>query len=155
MEWDYKKDEDTAWTPITTAFTSPPVQEVSLNIAAKRIKLRFRLQTNDNTLTPKIRAMFVSATTRPRTRYTYTMRTSLDDAPINLEGNEDTTVHASTTLATLDAWMEANTPLTMHSIFSPFDNKTVYLEPIVTDPISIVFDESSEKISATLILVEP
>jgi hypothetical protein len=83
------------------------------------------------------------------------MRTSLEDAAINLEGNEDTTVAAASLLTTLDAWMEANTVLTMHSVFTPFDNRSVYLEPIVTDPISIVFDESAEKISATLILVEP
>jgi hypothetical protein len=155
IEWDYKTDEATTWTPVTTAFTTPPVQEISLNISAKRLKLRFRMQTNDNTETPIMRAMLVTATTRPRTRYTYSMRTSLEDAAINLEGNEDTTVAAASLLTTLDAWMEANTVLTMHSVFTPFDNRSVYLEPIVTDPISIVFDESAEKISATLILVEP
>jgi len=155
IEWDYKKDEDTTWTPSATAFSTASVQEISLNISAKRIKIRFRPQTNDNTETPIMRAMLITATTRPRTRYTYSMRTSLEDAAINLEGNEDTTVAATNLLTTLDAWMEANTVLTMRSVFTPFDNKSVYLEPIVTDPISIVFDESAEKISATLILVEP
>ena len=155
IEWDYMKNDDTTWTPISTAFTSPPVQEIALNIAAKRIKLRFRLQTNDNTETPIIRAMFVSATTRPETRYTYTMSTLLEDSGIDIMGNEDTTARAATILATLDGWMEANTPLTMNSVFSPFDSKTVFLEPIVTQPFNIIFDESKEKLQVTLVLIEP
>jgi len=154
IEWDYKKDEETTWTASSTSFSSAPVQEVSLNIACKRLKLRFRLQTNDNTETPTIRAIFVSATTRPETRYTYTMSTTLDDAGVDLRGQQDTSVTAQTVLSTLDAWMEANTTLTMSSVFSPFDNKTVFLEPIVTQPLSIVLDESKEKLTATIILVE-
>ena len=155
IEWDYKTNDNTTWTPVSTAFTSPPVQEVSLNISARRIKFRFRLQSNDNTQTPIIRGMIVSATTRPETRYTYTARTMLEDKPINLLGQEDTATLAATTLATLDSWMENNTILTMNSVFSPFDGKSVFLEPVVTQPISIVFDESTEKIEATLVLIEP
>jgi hypothetical protein len=155
IEWDYKKDEDSTWTPVTTAFTSPSVQEIALNVSAKRVKFRFRLQTNDNTETPQIRQMFVSATTRPETRYTYTMNTSFDDAAINLEGEEDTTITAASILTQLDTWMEANTVLTLSSVFSPFHNKTVFLEPIVTQPLSIVFDESAEKLTGTLVMVEP
>ncbi len=155
IEWDYKKNDDATWTPIATPFTTPPVQEIALNISAKRIKLRFRLQTNDNTETPIIRAMFVSATTRPETRYTYTMSTLLEDSGIDIMGNEDTTARAATILATLDGWMEANTILTMNSVFSPFDSKSVFLEPIVTQPFNIIFDESKEKLQVTLVLIEP
>lgn len=155
IEWDYKKNDDTTWSNVSTAFSTPPVHEVTLNISARRIKLRFRLQTNDNTQTPIIRGMVVSATTRPETRYTYTARTMLEDKPINLLGQEDTATLAATTLSTLDSWMENNIILTMNSVFSPFDNKSVFLEPVVTQPISIVFDESTEKIEATLNLIEP
>jgi hypothetical protein len=155
IEWDYKKNDETAWTAISTAFTSSPVEEIVLGVAAKRIKLRFRLQTNDNTETPIIRGMIVSATTRPETRYTYTMNTTLDDAAVDLRGQQDTSISASTVLTQLDTWMEANTVLTMSSVFTPFHNKSVFLEPIVTQPLSIVLDESKEKLTATLILVEP
>ncbi len=155
VEWDYKKDEDTAWTVMATPFTSPPVQEVDLNVSAKRLKLRFRIQTNDNTTSPKIRAMFISTTTRPRTRYTYTMTTIFADNPINLRGDQDTSITADAVLTQLDTWMEANTTLTMNSLFTPFDTKTVYLEPIVTTPLTIITDESTERLVGTLILVEP
>src|SRR5688572_12441614 len=102
VEWDYMKNDETTWTAMGTAFATAPVQEVAFNVAAKRIKLRFRIQSNDNTETPLIRAMFVSATTRPETRYTYTMSTLLEDSGIDIMGNEDTTARAATTLATLD-----------------------------------------------------
>jgi hypothetical protein len=154
IEWDYRKDEETAWTPATTAFTSPPVQEISLNASAKRIKIRFRLQSNDNTETPIMRAMLISATTRPRTRYTYTMQTIFGDNPINMLGQSESGIYAGDVLDQLDAWMEANTVLTMNSLFSPFDNKTVYLEPIVTNPLTIITDESTERLQGTLTLVE-
>ncbi len=155
IEWDYKKDGDTAWTNMATPFITSPVQEITLSVSAKRIKLRFRLQTNDNTETPMIRQMFVNATTRPETRYTYTMTTNLDDAAIDLEGEEDTTITAANLLTQLDTWMEANTVLTMSSVFTPFHNRTVFLEPIVVQPLGIIFDESAEKLSATLVLTEP
>lgn len=154
IEWDYKKDEDTAWTVMSTSFTSPPVQEISLSVSARRIKLRFRLQTNDNTETPQIRGMVVSATTRPETRYTYTMSTVFADHPINLRGDQDTSVTADGVITQLDTWMENNTPLTMSSLFTPFHNKSVFLEPVVTNPLTIITDESKEKLTGTLILTE-
>jgi hypothetical protein len=155
VEWDYKKDEETSWTAVSTSFTSPPVQEVSLNVSCKRLKLRFRLLTNDNTETPMIRSMVINAVTRPEIRYTFTLNTQADDAGINLEGEEDTSQRAATIISRLDAWCAANTILTMSAVFSPFDGKTVYLEPPVIRPLSIVFDESAEKLSMSLTLVEP
>jgi hypothetical protein len=83
------------------------------------------------------------------------MNTTLDDAAVDLRGQQDTAVSAATVLAQLDTWMEANTILTMSSVFSPFDGKTVFLEPVTTQPLSIILDESKEKLSASLILVEP
>jgi hypothetical protein len=155
VEWDYKKNDETAWTPSSTPFTTAPVQKVTLHISARRIKLRFRLQTNDNTETPQIRGMVVEATTRPETRYTYTASSDLSDAGIDLEGDEDTTLSAATTLSTLDGWVANNTSLTLRSVFSPFDSKTVFLEPIVLSPLGFVADESAEKFWLTLNMIEP
>jgi hypothetical protein len=155
VEWDYKKNDETSWTNVSTAFYSAPVQKVTLHISARRIKLRFRMQTNDNTETPQIRGMVVEATTRPETRYTYTASSDLSDAGIDLEGDEDTTLSAATTLTTLDGWVANNTSLTLRSVFSPFDSKTVFLEPIVLSPLGFVADESAEKFGITLNMIEP
>jgi hypothetical protein len=154
IEWDYKTDTSTTWTSVSTSFTSSSVQEIALNVSAKRLKLRFRLQTNDNTITPIIKRMFVSATMRPETRYTYTLNTQIMDNPIDLQGKQSSTT-AATVLTQLDTWMEANTVLTMSSVFSPFHNKSVFLEPVITQPVSLTYDESAERLSLTLILVEP
>ena len=143
VEFDYKVDDDTSWTPGSSSFTTPPVQKIVLNLSAKRIKFRFRLQTDDNTTTPIIRAIVVSATTRPETRYTLSMSTWIDDYPIDLEGNEDTSSTAASQVTQLDAWTAANTILTLRAVFSPFDNK------------QIILDESKETLIATLSMIEP
>jgi hypothetical protein len=155
IEWDYKKNDETAWTAMSTPFSTSPVQEVSLNVVAKRIKFRFRFQTNDNTETPVLKTMFVSATTRPETRWTYSMNTLVADGAIDLQGEEDSTTTAESIITTLDTWMKNNTVLTMRSLFTPFDNKSVFLEPVVLQPLTIITDESLETLTATLTLVEP
>ena len=40
-----------------------------------------------------------------------------------------------TVMTTLDGWADAPTPLTFRCQYSPFDNKTVVLEPIGMRPI--------------------
>jgi hypothetical protein len=155
IEWDYMKDTDTAWTPVSTSFTTPPVQEVTLNISAKKLKLRFRLQSNTNSETPMIRAMVVEATTRPEIRYTYSMRTVLGDAPINLRGDSETTITASAILTQLDSWVANNTILTMNSNFTPYNGRSVFLEPVVTNPLTRINDEKRERLEATIVLTEP
>lgn len=154
IEWDYKTDDASTWTVGSTFFTTPTVQTVTLNISAKQLKLRFRLQTNDNTVSPVIRSMTVSATTRPETRYSYSMTIRSDDAEINLVGEESTTT-ANAILTQLDTWTTNNTILTMSSVFSSLNNKQVFLEPVVITPFSIVLDEGSEKYSMTISVIEP
>ena len=154
IEWDYRKDDESAWTPAAAAFTSSPVQEMALNISAKRFKLRFRAQTDDNTETPIIRAMFVPATTRPETRWTYSLQTVFEDYPTNQRGQQDT-ITAASVITQLDAWMEANTILTMSSKFTPYHGRSVILEPLVLRPVQFIPDESSEKLSGTIVLLEP
>lgn len=155
IEWDYRKDEETAWTTNATAFTSGSVQEVTLDVSAKRLKLRFRLQTNTKLTSPLIKGLVISATTRPETRWTYSLSTFFEDRPINLRGDQDTTLTAAAVLTQLDTWMEANTILTMSSVFEPFNGKSVILEPVVTRPLSLIADESLEKLTGSLTLLEP
>jgi len=155
IEVDYKTDDNTTWVAASSSFTTPPVQEIVLNVSAKRIKFRFRLQTNNNTETPLLKQIFISATSRPETRWTYSMTCVLDDFPIDLQGNQDTSLTATEVLTQLDAWMEANTILTMSSVFTPYHNKQVIIEPVVTQPVTLVIDESQERLMATIVLLEP
>lgn len=155
IEWDYKLDEATSWTPSSTAFTSGPVQSISLNVTGKRLKLRFRMQSNDNYETPRITSLNLSTTERPETRFSYSMNIVYQDNGRDLLNNVENYTRAETLIAQLDTWMRNQTPLTMRSISETFDNKTVYLEPVVLGPVSNEPGEQQEKLSATVIAVEP
>jgi hypothetical protein len=155
VEWDYKLDEATAWTPATTPFTSGPVQSIALNVTGKRLKLRFRMQTNDNTETPRVTSLNVSTTERPETRFSYSMVFVYQDNGRDLLGHVENYTRAETIITQLDAWMRNQTPLTMHSESEAFDNKTVFIEPVVLGPVSNEKGEQQEKLSATLVAVEP
>lgn len=155
IEWDYRLDEETDWTPAATPFTSGPVQSISLNETGKRLKLRFRLQTNDNYETPRITSLNISTTERPETRFSYSMTFVYQDNGRDLLNNAENYTRAETLIQQLDTWMRNNTPLTMHSESETFDSKTVYIEPVTLGPVGMQWHEQQEKLSATLIAVEP
>jgi hypothetical protein len=155
IEWDYKLDEETTWTPTSTPFTTGPVQKLSLNKTGKRLKVRFRPQSNDNTETPRITSINIATTVQPDTHYTYSMNFAFDDNGRDLLGNIENYTRAETLIQQLDAWMTAKTPLTMHSISEIYDNKIVVLDPFATNPLAFVPNEQQEKQSATLIASEP
>ena len=155
IEWDYKLDEETTWTAMATSFTSGPVQTLSLNKSAKRLKLRFRLQSNSNTETPRITSVNVSTTERPDTRFAYSIDFVYSDNARTLLNLADNYTRAETLINQLDTWTRNNTPLTMRSISEVMDNKTVYLDPAVTSPISNQTDTQQEKLIGTITIIEP
>jgi hypothetical protein len=156
IEWDYKLDSDSnPWIPVSTNFNRGPVQEILLNVIGKRMQIRFRLQSASNTATPNIRRMTVSATTRPVTHYSYSMNFVYRDNGVDLNNQVENYTRVETLLNQLDAWMLANTPLTMHSIWSPIDNKIVYLDPVVMNPAANLPDQQQEQMTATLVAIEP
>ncbi len=155
IEWDYKLDEAATWTPVATPFTTGPTQKINLNVTGKRLKLRFRAQTNDNSETPRITSINVSTTEQPETRYAYSMTFVYSDNGRDLLGNAENYSRAETLIAQLDTWSAAKTALTMHSQSETFDNKTVFLEPTPINPLANVAPEQQEKLSGTLTCVEP
>jgi len=155
VEWDYRLDETETWTPVATPFTSGPVQTISLNVTGKRIKVRFRMQTNSNTETPRITSIFLSTTEQPDTRYAYSMTFVYQDDGRDLLGMVENYNRAETLIAQLDTWSANKTALTMHSISETFDNKTVFLDPTPIGPVANVTNEQQEKQSGTLTATEP
>jgi hypothetical protein len=155
IEWDYKLDEETAWTPSATPFASGPVQTILLNKTGKRLKVRFRVQSNDNTETPRITSINISTTAQPDTRYAYSMTFVYSDNGRDLLGNAEKYTRAETLIAQLDTWMTSKTPLTMRSISETFDNKTITLDPTPLRPVANETQEQQEKMSGTLTAVEP
>jgi hypothetical protein len=155
IEWDYKLDEETAWTAVASKFTSGPVQKITLNRTGKRMKLRFRLQTNDDGETPRITSINVSTTEQPDTRYAYSMTFVYMDNGRDLLNNAENYTRAETLITQLDTWASNKTALTMRSQSETYDNKTVFLEPTQVGPVANETREQQEKQSGTLTAVEP
>ena len=155
IEWDYKIDEAAAWSPASTPFTSGPVQRIALNKTGKRLKLRFRMQTNSNTETPRITSINIATTEQDEIRYSYTMNFEYRDNGFNLLKQKENYSRAETLVAQLDTWAANKTALTQRSISETYDNKTVFLEPLPIGSLSNVSREQQEKQSGTLTTTEP
>jgi hypothetical protein len=155
IEWDYKIDEASAWTAMSTAFTSGPVQELPLNKTGKRLKLRFRPQSNSNTSTPRITSIYISTTEQPTPRYAYSMNAEARDNGFDLLKQKENYSRVETLATQLDTWAAAKTPMTMRSISEMYDNKTVFLEPMPIRPVDNETREQQEKVIITITAIEP
>jgi len=155
IHWDYRLDDATAWTPMSTAFDTGPVQELDLYVTGKRLELRFRPQTNTNTASPRITSIFVSTTEQPTPRYAYSMNFVYRDNGRDMLGNSENYTRAETIITQLDTWAANKTPLVMHSESDIFDNKTVFIEPLPIGPVAHEQAEQQEKQQGTLTVIEP
>lgn len=155
IEWDYRIDEAAAWTAMSTPFTSGPVQELALNKNGKRLELRFRMQTNDASLTPEITSIYVSTHEQPTPKYAYTMTFEYRDNGQNLLHQKENYTRAEALIAQLDTWAENKTLLTMHSTSELYDNKTVFLDPLPVGTLALIEREQQEKDHGTLSATEP
>jgi hypothetical protein len=148
VEAEYQTDGSSTWTAINGTFDTVPVEEVdfsSTNAAnGRRLRYRLRLNTNDNTKTPKVTAAVVEALGRIDVKYSYSFTFAARDENLDLEGDDDSYTTVQTLVNQLNTWATSTTPLTMRTVFSPYDNKTVFIDPASYRPHSIVFDDQLE-----------
>ena len=109
-----------------------PDQEIKFKddfgISAKRLRYRLRLQTNDKSKTPFIKAVVMKTVIKVATKYCYAMscRNLADD--VNLRDElEDITPWDR--LKILTEWANNATALHMHAFTDPFDDKVVFVDP--------------------------
>jgi hypothetical protein len=155
IEWDYMLDEATTWTPHATPFTTGPVQTIILNKTGKRIKLRFRMQSNENIETPRITSINISTTERPDIRYTYSCNFTVMDKGHDLNGDVENYERAETPIQQFDTWTRNQTLITIRSTSELFDNKTVYIDSVIADPAANDTQQQQEKIIGTLTFTDP
>lgn len=132
VEVDYRIDDDTAWTTIDGEFDESPMKELNLvpsyGVNGKRIQLRLRLQTSDNTKTPIIKGTVLDNVSRVPVKYAYSFAFRNYDNDVNLLGEpEDYTADTKQTL--LNQWAMELTPLLMRSTYKQYDNQTVFIDP--------------------------
>jgi hypothetical protein len=136
IEMDYMLDGNTTWTAISGNINTEPSEELDLSSATppssagKRVKYRLRIMTNDRNQPVKTRAVVTKSVARIPIKYTYSWTFRAYDEAIDIEGEDDSVYTAVETMMTqLDTWANAGTALTMRCLYSPFDNKTVQVDP--------------------------
>lgn len=137
VEADFQVDDDTTWTPLSTAFVTVPSQEVDLSedsIQGKRIRFRFRLMTNDKNVTPIVKTTVVEAISRVPVKYSYAFSyRCTDDRKDLMSSQEEYT--ADEQYAIIDNWARTVTKLKMNSIYKRYDDIDVFIDPPPSNPI--------------------
>jgi len=152
IEADYQIDNDDTWTPLPGIFDKSPSCEVSFSekiaVNGKRLRYRLRSQTKDASVTPEIRATVVEAIGRSTVKYAYAIK--YRTSGVDLIGNKIDDIQDQ-----LDEWAAKLTPLVMRSVYTDYDNRLVFLNPIPTAPIKGTPDEEdSEVYIGTITLIE-
>lgn len=139
VEADYQVDDETTWTPLENDFYSSPVQEQDLKeglgLAAKRIRIRLHLLSNDNTKTPLIKTTVVENISQVAVKYSYAFTYRVLDNDHNLLGAK-TEISAEDFQDIVDGWAANLTPLQMNGWRKRFHGKVVYIDPTQSKPIS-------------------
>jgi hypothetical protein len=152
IEMDYKIDDDSTWTAISGDISTVPSEELDLSSATpptskgKRMKYRLRIMTNNRNQPVRTRAVVMKGIAHQAVKYGYQMTFRAYDEPIDIEG-EDDAVYTSveTMMDQFDTWANAGTVLTQRCVFSPFDNKTVKIDPSSLQPMKVIPDEQVER----------
>lgn len=152
IEADYKIDNDTGWTPIPEEFYTSPMSEQNLvssyGVNGKRIRVRLRLQTSDNTKTPIVKSTVVDNVSRVPVKYSYSFAYRNYDEDVDLIGNKEIfTADERQTL--LDKWAAELTPLIFHCNNKQYDGKIVFIDPAQIQPVKQSKEGYVEKMSVT------
>jgi hypothetical protein len=159
IEADYRTDSATTWTPLPSTFDTF-VEEIKFTSATppdvngRRIRFRLRLQSDDNTKTPSVRATVLEAVGRVPIKYSWRFRFTAQDVAEDLIGRKETYDRAEDLMTQLDTWADSDAALTMRSNFSIADNKSVLLDPASLRPILLVQDDQQEQHIGEMTLIE-
>jgi len=153
IEADYQLDnEDDGWIALEDNFYLSPKQEYQLSetgLTGYRLRMRWRLSTDDASTTPIIKTTVIEAISKVPPKYSYSFSYRAKDGDVNLRGeSEDYT--AGDKIALLRQWSDHVTQLTMRSTMSEFDNKQVFIDPAPIQP----FQEHKEGYTHRMVATE-
>lgn len=132
IEADYQVDQDPNWYPMSGHYVISPDQEIrfddTFGVSAKRLRYRLRLQTNDKTKTPFIKAVVMKTVIKVATKYCFAIscRNVADD--VNLRGEIDE-ISPYERLEQLIDWANNATALQLGAFTYPFNGKRVFIDP--------------------------
>lgn len=127
--------DDDAWHALPSTFDTSPVEEVLLsagyNVTGKQIRFKVALTSDDETVSPHVRAYTVEGVTRVPPARQWGATFQADDITINdAEGDVDE-FDMYDLLSQLEEWANSNeqaAPLLMRSVLSKYDNKYVFID---------------------------
>jgi len=163
IESDYQTDgatETSTWNNVNGTFNTVPVEELDLvsdpvanGVTGRRIRFRFRFETDDNTKTPRMKATLAEMLGSVAQKYSYSWRFKVEDFEDDLlqvrSGDR-----AETKATQLETWATNPTALTFRHQHSPFDSKTVKLISLELDPLEIDPNGQREKLTGSLTVIE-
>ncbi len=149
VQVDYRTDVETAWTRVSSAFTTSPYQEQDLSsamdVSGRWIELRIVLQTEDNTITPEVFAWVLKAIEREEGKYANTYTFRVKDWDRDLQGNPiDETV--SSFIGKMETMINGPLPLLINSISDLDDSKYVVAQPASLKRLRIVPEEGGREL---------
>jgi hypothetical protein len=153
IEVDYQIDQETGWQPLVGQFDTTPSQEIQISedgITAKRIRLRIRMMTEDETKTARLKSLAIDAISREDVKYSWSFAYRVKDNDIDLNGVPDQYPYAYMKQDILNEWARTLEPLVAHFNYALYDEKKVYINPAPTNPIG----EKSEIYIGQLSMVE-
>jgi len=148
IEVDYQTDAISTWTEISDYYDVSPFEEIDLtsdnSLSGKWLQLRLRFYTDTNTITPVLISSIIESLMRVPVKYAYqlTFRVADKEPMLDQIGYDDT--GADEKIAQLDSWVSNIVPITMNSISSLEDSKSVYIEPASVRKVQKVIKEGTE-----------
>jgi len=134
----------------STLYVTSPFEEKNFsNVAGRRIRFRFELTTTNSTKRPKLKAWVLESVLSLDISSSYVLPIRLSDHATDLQNNPDETARIETIQAQIDAWC-ASPPsiLTMTSIYSPADNKSVVIQAMPLRPYKVQMGTVQENYEA-------
>jgi hypothetical protein len=165
VQADYKIDADTSWTPITGSFVDP-FTEIDIssasppNVTGRRIRFRLRFYTTDEEITPLLKAFVLKAYGVDDVKYGIAMPCILseDNLKVDLAGDEESGWgqydRVEDAVNKVQAWIDAGTPLTQNSPISIYNDKTVIIDPVASQPTYLHAEDQHEEHLAHLVINE-
>ncbi len=151
---EYKTDVDEDWYDLSTAFTSMPMQEVLMSddysVYGKRWRYRITMVTDDDTVSPRIKALTVPSVTRLPNNKAWSITVLADDAMVDRQGKSQSFT-AKELMDQLQTWADSEStpiPITLRSPVSAFDNKRVFIEAPTIQPVEVVNGDQAKKLKA-------
>lgn len=150
VEVDYRTDTDTDWIPIRDFYEVSPMHEITFTddygVNGKRIQIRLRLQTADNSITPIIKGTVIENVSRVPVKYSFSFAYRNFDNDVDLWGEKEIlTVAERQNL--LDTWANELTPLVFRSMFGRYDDRIVFIDPAELQTIREKSEGYIEKIA--------